>query len=202
MRHPILTLFLGLAVLVIAGCGFHLRGTTQVPPEMKTLILDTSDPYGPLARSVREQLRLNNVSIVKDPGLRKDIPSLRIIGSSENRDTASIFQDGRTAEYSMMMTVNAQVLLPNKGIYPISATVYRSFFDNPLAALAKDSEQEIIRQEMRQQAAQQLVRKLLTVHAAQDSLDDSAAADAAAIPGSTVNPQSDSAPMTGAAGRQ
>lgn len=202
MRHPILTLFLGLAVLVTAGCGFHLRGATQVPPEMKTLILDTSDPYGPLARSVREQLRLNNVSIVKDPGLRKDIPSLRIIGSSENRDTASIFQDGRTAEYSMMMTVNAQVLLPNKGIYPISATVYRSFFDNPLAALAKDSEQEIIRQEMRQQAAQQLVRKLLTVHAVQDSLDDSAATDAAAIPGSTVNPQSDSAPMSGAAGRQ
>jgi len=169
VQHRILMLLLGVAVLVTSGCGFHLRGTTNVPEELRTIVLNSYDPYGPLTREIRTQLRLSNVKIVEENTLNgKQIPSLRIVGQTQSQVTASIFQDGKTAEYQMSMTVTAQVLLPGKDLYPLHVTVFRSFFDNPLTALAKDSEQDMILQEMRQQAAQQLIRKLLTVHAAEE----------------------------------
>lgn len=199
MRHRTMTSLLKVAVLglavLTAGCGFHLRGNTSVPTEFQKITLDTSDPYGPLSRSIREQLRLSGITIV-DPKVDDSkttdatttssasivdnsataakpadgsdkLPSLRIVGSSESKETVSIFKDGKTAEYQMVLNVNAQVLVRGHDLYPLTVRVYRSFFDNPLTALAKDAEQEMIRQEMRDQAAQQLVRKLLSVHAAE-----------------------------------
>lgn len=64
MRQRILTLLLGLAVLVTSRLRFSLRGTTQVPNEMKTLILTVRILTGHWTRAVREQLRLNAVIIV------------------------------------------------------------------------------------------------------------------------------------------
>ena len=164
MRY-LITLLLSLSVLVTAGCGFRLQGTTQIPEELKTLQLSSNAPYSSLTRAVREQLRLNNVTLVENGSA--DIPILKITGSSEKTETVSIYQDGKAAEKQLTFVLNAQVMMPNGSVNPLQSQVERTFFDNPLEALAKDAENELVKQEMREQAARILVRKLLIVHTAE-----------------------------------
>lgn len=172
MRHLLASLMIATAVLTTAGCGFHTRGTTQIPAEMKTMILNSTDPYGPLARTVREQLRLSGINLVEDDAQQRvNVPTLRLSDEVSNRDTASVFLDGSRAEYQLILTVTAQVLIPGSGIYPLHTSVYRSYFDNSGVPLAADSQQDLIYKEMRERAAQQLVRQLLAVHAAEKQIN-------------------------------
>lgn len=179
MRY-LITLFLSLSVLVTAGCGFRIQGTTQIPQELKTLQLSSNDPYSSLTRAVREQLRLNNVTLLENG--RADVPILKITGSSETTETVSIYQDGKAAEKQLTFVLNAQVLMPNGSVYPLQSQVERTFFDNPLEALAKDAENELVKQEMREQAARILVRKLVIVHTAELEKANAAAAMPAVEP--------------------
>ncbi|PHI39450.1 hypothetical protein CBG46_01545 [Actinobacillus succinogenes] len=148
------------ALFSLSACGFHFQTGQLVPKELQTLTFESSDPYSDMSMAMRRQLQLNNIKLVD---AAENVPVLKITKISSNDEVVSVFKQGREAEKMLMLDVNATVRFPHKEAYPISTRVNRTFFDNSRAALAKSSEKEIMWRDMREQAARQLLSKMVAL---------------------------------------
>lgn len=153
-----------LMAISLSGCGFHLQNKNDIPSRFKTMSYISYDPYGKLSRYVKEILHDNQVKLVTDDASGQ-YPTLSITSEHIDRNTISIYKDGKAAEYQLVLTVQAQAVTNGKQIYPINVRVFRTFFDNPSNPLAKTAEQNLVEDEMYKQAAKQVLRKLKSVDA-------------------------------------
>lgn len=152
-----------LTMILLTGCGFHLQHETEIPKQFETMTFYSENPNSELSRTVKDLLNKNKVLLVQEDSAHQ-YPSLRIINSNIGKETISIYQNGKSAEYQLILTVNAQVIMAGRDIYPITTKVFRTFFDNPATALAKTTEQKLIEREMYTQAAKQLISKLKSIN--------------------------------------
>lgn len=159
MLKSIKTFFIVAGVFALSACGFHFQNGELIPNELKTLTLESSDPYSEMSMAVRQQLLLNGINLVE---AKSQVPTLRLNTTTTNDEVASIFKRGREAEKLLILDVDATVRL-NQVSYPLSARVSRTFFDNSRAALAKSAEKEVLWNDMREQAALQLIRKMIAL---------------------------------------
>ena len=157
MFKQLKSLLLTASVFVLSACGFHFQNGELIPQELQTLHLESSDPYSDMAVSMRRQLQLNNVNLVE---AKAGVPVLRLNKTTTSEHVVSIFKQGREAEKVLTLDVEASVRLANGETYPISAKINRTFFDNSRAALAKSAERDVIWNDMREQAARQLINKM------------------------------------------
>lgn len=165
------------AVLVaslLAGCGFHLRGDYSIPESLNTLSLTSYDEYSSFTRMMKGQLRLSEVEIVPPAS---NVPNLHLISESVSERTLSLYQTARAAEKELTFRASYRVTAPGLGAKTLSTSVTRSYLDNPLSALAKSVERDMIEDEMRKLAATQIVRQMARLKAdiAHNRFDDEVA---------------------------
>ncbi|CCN82330.1 putative LPS-assembly lipoprotein RlpB precursor (Rare lipoprotein B) [Vibrio nigripulchritudo SFn27] len=164
--RPVRASVLILLTTLLSACGFHFRDTYFLPEELSEISFTSFDSYGPLTRYVRAELDLNGVKAVPP---REDIPNLHLTGESNGERTLSLYQNSRAAEYELTYAATYRVTVPGIGSQSFTTTVNRSFLDNPLTALAKSTEKEMIIDEMRKQASRQILRQMARLKA---KLDD------------------------------
>jgi LPS-assembly lipoprotein len=155
--NPLKIACIVLTASLLSACGFQLRGDYSVPEELSTLSLTSYDQYSTLTRTLKNKLRLNDVTLVP---VSEEVANIHLLGESVGERTLSLYQNTRAAEKELTYRASYRVTIPELGSKVFSTSVTRSYLDNPLTALAKSVERDMIEDEMRKLASTQIIRQM------------------------------------------
>lgn len=148
------------ASLLLSSCGFRLRG--DLPLSHFPAMYIQSDRHSELAALVSERLSYNKVQVLDS--YQQTAPMLQLQSDTLERRTLSLFPNGQVAEYELIYKVRYQLTMPEGEPQPYQFELYRDYQDDPNQALAKAKELELMLGELRQQAANRILRQLARLH--------------------------------------
>lgn len=150
-----------LCVLVLAGCGFHLRGTLAVPEGLAPLYIQASTS-SPVAAAIREQLAGGAVPLADSPTQAKLI--LRILSETRSSRVVATDYAGKVLAYELYYPVVFDaVTADGKERIPKTRLDLVRTFDNPdVEVLGKQLEETQIYQEFAVDAADRILTRMRT----------------------------------------
>jgi LPS-assembly lipoprotein len=137
--------FLVLAIAVsIAGCGFQLRGSKSVPPEMQRTYIDTLDRHSVFYRKMRSELLIYGVDVVDSAADATAVFS--ITSDVTDQRVVSVSARNVPREFEIFYTVRYQLNTPDKTLVEDSTqTMTRDYVYDETLVLGKDNEQQVLR---------------------------------------------------------
>jgi len=147
-----------LAAALASGCGFHLRGTVDIPAAMKNVQVSSVDPE--LGARLEELLRQSGANPA--PGTKTASTVLRVTSARFDRNVSTVDTRGKVTGYGLVYTVNYSARRADgKTLFDgETLTLQRDYEFKSTELLAKEGEENFLRQDMERDAAQQIVRQL------------------------------------------
>ncbi|ESQ13872.1 MAG: hypothetical protein N838_04930 [Thiohalocapsa sp. PB-PSB1] len=147
-----------LVCLLIAGCGFHLRGAVDIPPELSPLFIQSG---GLVGDAIQARLAGSRVALTSNPAEAGML--LRILSQSRTSRVVAVDVNGKALAYQLSYRIrfDAQDSAGKQLVPSQSLTLVRLFDDNPdVAVLGKQLESDIIYQDLASDAADQVLLRL------------------------------------------
>jgi LPS-assembly lipoprotein len=138
-------LLLMIVVASLAGCGFHLRGSEALPPEMAVTYIQSSNPFSTLVDDFAEALRARGAKVTER--LEDATAVLRIQANDKERDVLSVNTSGKVLEYELRQTIQFAVTTAEN--LPIvesqTVTMRRAYLYKSKDVLGSEREKDVVR---------------------------------------------------------
>ena len=144
-------------MLVVAGCGFRLRGTAEVPFQTLYLPGATSGIALDLKRNIQAG---TNAKVVDDAAKAEAV--LEFTEEARQKEVLSLTGTGRVREFQLRYRVGFRVHdgKGNNFVPPNTIQLTRDVTFNDSEILAKEQEEQLLYRDMQTDMVQQILRRL------------------------------------------
>jgi len=148
-----------LACLLLAACGFQLRGTASLPFETIYVPNATSG----IALDLKRNIRSGTGTRVLDEAKGAEA-QLQFSEESRQKEILSLTVAGRVSEYRLIYRVRFRISDAQGGDFlpPSTVTLTRDMTYDDAQVLAKEAEEQLLFRDMQLDMVQQIMRRIAT----------------------------------------
>ena len=165
LRRRTLLALLPAPALLLAGCGFKLRGVQQF--SFRSLYI-AAPPSSPLARELRRTLQGagDTVQVLTEPAQQPQAEAiLEVLSEQHERTVVGLNASGQVRELQLRLRLRFKLRTPlgEEWIPETELLQQRDISYNETIALAKEAEEALLYRNMQTDLVQQLLRRLAAV---------------------------------------
>ena len=157
-KMAIITVFT--LVLVLSGCGFHLRGIVKLSAALHQLYIASDNPYGPITLQLKQILAHSGVILEDKPG--PGIITLDLKNERYNTTTFSESASSKTKQYTLFLNLDYD-LKDNKGstlFGPKTITTQENYTVNESSILTTTTQEDSVRASLQKRTVYLLLDQL------------------------------------------
>lgn len=135
-------------IALLTGCGFHLRGNVSLNPHIKKIFLQTENPYGQLARHLRNAFNTSGITVTKTAQDADII--LVILNEQQSEQQTNVSATQQTRQYTLISSINFTAQSPTHKtiIAPQTVSETRTVTTQSNTTLASSNEVTTLYQQM------------------------------------------------------
>ena len=160
-RRFLLASLLATGCSLLLSCGFHLRGSVSVPPELAVTYLKGGSSA--VVEDLRQALLASGAQVTDDPDAAG--ATIEVLHSNIGRRVLSVGSTGKVQEYELrgllrfrVVGADGRELLPAQQVQ-----VVRDFLYDPNNVLGVSSEEQLARREMQRDLVNLMMLRLQAV---------------------------------------
>ena len=152
-----------LAAVLLTGCGFHLQGRTTLPAVVREPFVEAPDRQSDFVQYLRHALLSNGAQLT--PEKEKASAVVSILRDSVARRVLSVSATNQPNQYEVTYTVGFSVSAPGgkELLAPQELSATRTYSFDERLLLAKNHEEQILRQDMARDLADMVMRRLASL---------------------------------------